>query len=98
MIDLEQEFQLLMRTVVKQIEDKVQRGELTRPEANQLLTMVDVRMNPFPKPHPTDRLYELDEDEGWSASTRACAGVPDRDSDYPPFDDDDGWSGSSRGC
>lgn len=95
MIDLEQEFQLLMRTVTKQIEDKVQRGELTRPEANQLITMVNVRMASFPA--LKDNGVDLeDEDEGWSASTRACMGVPDRESDYPPFDDDDGWSGSTR--
>lgn len=89
MIDLEQEFQLLMRTVFKQIEDKVQRGELTRPEANQLITMVNIRLNPT----PTDD--RVDED-GWSASTRACmeAYEFDRGGVY----EDDGWSGSHRSC
>lgn len=82
-MDLEQEFEKLMRTVYKQIEDKVQSGELTRPEANQLITMVSDRMAP-----PV-----LLGDDGWSASTRACMGA-----DYNYDDDDDGWSGSSRNC
>lgn len=53
-IDLEQEFQLLMRTVIKQIDDKVQRGELTDHEAADLLEMLEDRMQvkaePFPIP------------------------------------------------
>jgi len=43
-IDLEQEFQLLMRVVIKQINDKITTGELTEPEASQLIDMVNDRM------------------------------------------------------
>lgn len=85
MIDLEQEFQQLMRTVLKQIEDKVQSGELTRTEANHLITMVNVRMHP-----PTDDDRD-DLEEGWSESTRACMDAYDRERD----DYDRGWSRSS---
>ncbi len=72
-----------MRTVLKQIEDKVSTGELTRPEANQLITMVNLRMQ-----KPT----ELG-DEGWSASTISCMEAANYD-----YDSDDAWSGSSRNC
>lgn len=78
MIDLEQEFQLLMRTVVKQIEDKVNAGALTRPEANQLLTMVNTRMQP-PEQEAWSAstqacmdAYQYEEDEAWSSSSRDC--------------------------
>lgn len=84
MIDLEQEFQLLMRTVVKQIEDKVSTGELTRKEGNDLITMVNLR---------TVRPTELG-DEGWSASTISCMEA----ANYDDYDQDDAWSGSSRNC
>ena len=65
MIDLEQEFEKLMRVVRKQIEDKQASGELTTEEAYQLQTMVNVRMNPT-----TDAALD---DDGWSNSSRACA-------------------------
>lgn len=95
MIDLEQEFEKLMRMTIQTIKNKVASGELTRPEGNQLMTMVDVRMHPIPVPTASEEL-DLDEHDGWSASTLACAGVVEKESDYPPFDDDDGWTGSTR--
>src|SRR5579864_8671597 len=70
MIDLEQEFQLLMRMTLQTINNKVVTGELTRPEANQLITMVNVRMQPA-SPVAGD---DFPPTEGWSASTEACYG------------------------
>jgi hypothetical protein len=86
MIDLEQEFQLLMRTVVKQIEDKVATGELTRREANDLITMVNLR---------TVRPTELG-DEGWSQSTISCMEAANYMNNYDG--NEDAWSGSSVSC
>lgn len=86
MIDLEQEFQLLMRNVERQIEDKVTTGQLTQSDANRLLTMISTRMVSPVEIGDED----LSEYEVWSASTQACYG-----SDYR---DDGGWSGSSRNC
>ena len=70
-INLEQEFQLLMRTVIKQINDKMDRGELTADEGTRLIKMVEGRMLP-PKewsieddPTYSDYTY----DQGWSPST-----------------------------
>jgi hypothetical protein len=83
MIDLEQEFQLLMRTVVKQIENKVDTGELTRREANDLISMVNLR---------TQRPTELG-DEGWSPSTISCM-----ETDRYLYEREDAWSGSAVGC
>lgn len=60
MIDLEQEFEKLMRIVRKQIEDKQASGELTTEEAYQLQTMVNVRLYPT-----TDEALDND---GWSSS------------------------------
>jgi hypothetical protein len=87
MIDLEQEFQQLMRMTLQTINNKVVSGELTRPEANQLITMVNVRMQPPSRVAGDD----FPPDEGWSASTEAC---------YAAYqaDEDEAWSGSSRNC
>jgi hypothetical protein len=43
MVDLEQEFQLLMQNAIKQINDKLSVGELTADEAEQLTRIVNNR-------------------------------------------------------
>lgn len=82
MIDLEQEFQLLIRTVIKQINDKVTSGELTQFEAGQLTTMVNLRTQ---LPAQTE--------VAWSESTIECMEAYRRD-----LEGDDGWSGSNTIC
>jgi hypothetical protein len=77
-IDLEQEFQILMRAVVKQIDDKEQRGELTTDEAVRLSDMIRERMQP-PERKParawnSSGCYDVLNtdytwDDGWSPST-----------------------------
>jgi hypothetical protein len=56
-IDLEQEFRLLMRMARKQVDVKVNSGELTEEEGNQLLDMIDDRTNTS---------------EGWQSSSIYC--------------------------
>jgi hypothetical protein len=70
-INLEQEFQLLMRTVIKQINDKMDRGELTANEGEQLTKLVEARMQP---PAPVDEwddptYSDYTYDQGWSPSS-----------------------------
>jgi hypothetical protein len=68
-INLEQEFQILMRTVIKQINDKMNRGELTDNEGKQLIKMVETRTREpdlfEDDPTYTDYTY----DQGWSSSS-----------------------------
>jgi hypothetical protein len=54
MIDLEQQFELLMRMARKNVADKVDTGELTRDEGVALLDMIDERTDTHP--------------DGWRAS------------------------------
>jgi hypothetical protein len=74
-IDLEQEFQMLMRTVIKQIGDKRDRGELTDLEAADLLRMVEDRMQAPQKSDP-DRAWSSSncylDDDGWMGSRTQC--------------------------
>jgi hypothetical protein len=64
-IDLEQEFQLLMRVVIKQINDKITTGELTEPEASQLINMVNERTYNPSDPYANDHSSS---DDGWRQS------------------------------
>jgi hypothetical protein len=84
-IDLEQEFQLLMRTVIKQIGEKVERGELTDHEAADLLRMVE------------DRMQFQKESVAWNTSGCNFPAPPQdyRDEDWPPnVDPETGWDHS----
>ena len=72
-INLEQEFQILMRTVLKQINDKKDRGELTYDEATLLIDMVEDRMRPFPTAAWDSSGCSIgsdyQNDDGWTSST-----------------------------
>lgn len=72
-INLEQEFQILMRTVVKQINDKMNRGELTTEEGERLIRMVENRTKLPAKEDvwdaDDDPLYsDYTYDQGWYSS------------------------------
>lgn len=96
MINLEQEFQLLMRTVIKQIDIKVSSGELTTEEATKLVDMVG-------RCHPKSQ-DEVEPEPSWESSFESCTipGYPgwkreqDRLADACPegHDYDCGWSSS----
>jgi len=55
MIDLEQQFELLMRMARKNVADKVDTGELTEEEGSAL----------------TDMIYERTQTGGWQSSSSA---------------------------
>jgi hypothetical protein len=74
-INLEQEFQILMRTVIKQINDKMSRGELTNDEGELLVGMVEDRMQPPARAWNSSNCFigeddpDYSYDQGWSPST-----------------------------
>lgn len=60
-IDLDQEFQILMRIAMTKIQVKVSEGELTYEEAEQLTEMVQKVMDDPPA-----------QDRGWTSSSVGC--------------------------
>lgn len=74
-MDLEQEFQKLMRTVIRKINDKLEDGELTADEAGELTRMVMDRTATPPVARGWDNSMDsctIDQDEGWTGSTTQC--------------------------
>ena len=68
MVDLEQEYQLLMLGVIKQINDKLYNGDLSSQEAEKLTKLVEYRAI-FSVIAPEDRCpYGHDYACGWSHS------------------------------
>ncbi len=69
-IDLEHEFQLLKDAAIKQIGDKLAKGELTDEQADKLTDMVQEGMNP-PQTAWSSSGCSYD-DGGWSGSSITC--------------------------
>ena len=65
-IDLEQEFCSLMRTLIKQIDDKCNSGELTAEEAQRLTEMVEERSD-------IDILHQQAEQRNYGWSHSGCS-------------------------